>query len=477
MLIFLKNGRTTRNKNKYICYYNTNNYWYHFYLGTLLMFSLYSRVNNIIWWHTFESILYHGILLIHQSILFTMIPHNMYGLIGSLFSAIYLLVAIINAGLDDTLSSLFTPYAKSKQLFWKFIGIQALINYGISISIIIIMYIFWHTTISSLNIPIIIIVSIVVLESIKKIAKTLLQLSFQFGVTVFGELSTVISYVGSVWIGYACGYPINLYLIFIPLLIVLFCETIVFLYYTYRWYQTLSSNPHQTIMIDDYKRIIKNRTYTFLHQIHHIFFSGNFLVLLSARLFGLDYAGIIKFSSGIALNITIILKKIFGTSSNILLANVKNKDITTQKNCFSLITNKMYQVLFALSLFFVINHKFLLQGNNPTQNIAACLFFLIIFIENFFTTYEQFYIIQERTGYMIIINGLTILLLYGVYTYAILFPPHLILASIFLIRFFSFILTGTLSFFLWRLKPTFTIRPIYFVGSLVISLIFWLTYH
>ncbi len=441
------------------------------------MFSLYNRINKIIWWHTLESLLYHGILLIHQSILFTMVPHNMYGLIGSLFSAIYLLVMIINAGLDDTLSSLFSPYTKNKQLFWKFIGIQVLINYGISISIIIITYVFWYSTISSLNIPIIIMVSIVVLESIKKTAKILLQLTFQFGVTVFGELSMVVSYVGSVWIGYASGHPINLHLIFIPLLIVLFCETIVFLYYTYRWYQTLSSNPHQTIIVDDYKRIIKNRTYTFLHQIHHIFFSGNFLVLLSAHLFGLDYAGILKFSSSIALNITIIVKKIFGTSSNILLASIKNKDITTQKNCFSLITNKMYHVLFALSLFFVINYKFLLQANNPTQNIAVCLFFLIIFMENFFTTYEQFYIMQERTGYMIIINGFTILLLYGVYTYAISFPPHLILASIFLIRLFSFIVTGALSFFLWRLKPILSIRPIYFIGSLLISLIFWLAYH
>jgi len=441
------------------------------------MFSLYNRINSIIWWHTFESILYHGILLIHQSILFTMVPHNMYGLIGSLFSAIYLLVTIINAGLDDTLSSLFTSYTKNKQLFWKFIEIQALINCCISILIIIIMYAFWYTTISSLSIPIVVIVSLVILESIKKIAKMLLQLTFQLGVTVFGELSTVICYVGSVWVGYACGYPINLHLIFIPLLIVVFCETIVFLYYTYCWYQTLSSNPCQTIMIDDYKRIIKNRTYTFLNQVHHIFFSGNFLVLLSARLFGLDYAGIVKFSSNIALNITMIIKKIFGTSSNILLANIKNKDLTSQRNCFSFITNKMYHVLFALSLFFVINYKFLLRANNPTQNIAVCLFFLIIFIENFFTTYEQFYIIQERTGYMIIINGLTILLLYGVYTYAILFPPHLILTSIFLIRLFSFIATGALSFFLWRLKPVLTIRPIYFIGSLVISLIFWLAYH
>jgi len=441
------------------------------------MFSLYNRINNIIWWHTFESILYHGILLIHQSILFTMVPHNMYGLIGSLFSAIYLSVTIINAGFDATLSSLFTTYTKNKQLFWKFIGIQALINYGISISVIIIMYIFWYTTISSLKTPIVIIVSIVVLESIKKIAKILLQLTFQFRVTVFGELSTVIGYVSSVWIGYACGYPINLYLIFIPLLIVVLSETMVFLYYTHRWYKTLPSNPHQTITLHDYKRIITNRTYTFLHQIHHIFFSGNFLVLLSARLFGLDYAGIIKFSSSIALNITIILKRIFGTSSNILLANIKNKDIATKQKFFSLITNKMYHVLVALSLFFVINYKFLLQANNPTQNIAVCLSFLIIFIENFFTTYEQFYIIQERTSYMIIINGLTVLLLYGVYTYTILLPPHIILTSIFLIRLFSFILTGTLSFFLWRLKPIFTIRPVYFISSLVISLIFWLASH
>ncbi|HEB41435.1 MAG TPA: hypothetical protein ENI08_00255 [Candidatus Dependentiae bacterium] len=111
------------------------------------------------------------------------------------------------------------------------------------------------------------------------------------------------------------------------------------------------------------------------------------------------------------------------------------------------------------------------------QNIIVCLSFLIIFIENFFTTYEQFYIMQERTGYLLFINGLTIFLLYGVYTYKVLFPLHLLLLIIFLIRLFSLILTSMLSFFLWRLKPLGTIRPLYILSSLVISLIVWFAYN
>ena len=445
--------------------------------GRLLMFSLYNRINNILWWHTGESIMYHGILLIHQSLLFTMAPPNMYGLIGSLFSALYLIVSIINAGLDATLSSLFTTYTKSKQLVWKFIGIQLLINYGISIAVIVIMYTFWYNTISSFTIPLAIILPIIILENIKKITKTLLQLTFQLKVTVFGELGAVVSYVCLVWGGHAVGLPISVYLIFIPLLFVLLIETIIFFYYTYRWYQTLPSGLHQPITSNDYKRIIKNRTYTFLNQLHHSCFSGNFLVLLTAHFFGLDYAGIIKFSSSIAFNITIVVKKIFGTSNNIFLAAIKNKDITVQQNFFSLITNKMYHLLFALSLFFVINYKFLLQATTPMQNIVVCLSFLIIFIENFFTTYEQFYIMQERTDYLLFINGLTIFLLYGVYTYKVLFPLHLLLLIIFLIRLFSLILTSMLSFFLWRLKPLGTIRPLYILSSLVISLIVWFAYN
>ena len=169
--------------------------------GRLLMFSLYNRINNILWWHTGESIMYHGILLIHQSLLFTMAPPNMYGLIGSLFSALYLVVTIINAGLDATLSSLFTTYTKSKQLVWKFIGIQLLINYGISIAVIAIMYTFWYSTISSFTILLAIILPIIILENIKKTTKTLLQLTFQLKVTVFGELGAVVSYVCLVWGG------------------------------------------------------------------------------------------------------------------------------------------------------------------------------------------------------------------------------------------------------------------------------------
>jgi len=199
-------------------------------------------------------------------------------------------------------------------------------------------------------------------------------------------------------------------------------------------------------------------------------------VLLTAHFFGLNYAGIIKFSNSIAFNITIVVKKIFGTSNNIFLAAIKNKDIKVQQKFFSLITNKMYHLLFALSIFLVINYKFLLQATTPMQNIVVCLSFLIIFIENFFTTYEQFYIMQERTDYLLFINGLTIFLLYGVYTYKILFPLHLLLLAIFLIRLFSLILTSLFSFFLWRLKPLSTIQPLYILSSLIVSLIVWFAY-
>ncbi len=439
------------------------------------MFSLGNRISSIIWWHAGESIVYHGLLLIHQLMLFTLVLPSTYGLIGTTFSILYLAVNVINAGLDATLSALFIPYSTSKQLVWKLINIQLLINSSMSIAALIII-IAWKISPPSPMITCIVL-ALILLESIKKIIKILLNLTLQFKITTIGELGTVASYVFFVWISYVMGFSINIYLIFAPLLFVVLIETIIFFFYIYQWYQKLPSAYHQVMTANDYKLIVKTRIATLLNQLHHNFFSSNFLVLITAQFFGFDYAGVIKFASSIASNITVIFKKIFGTSNNIVAGIIKNKSIKTQKYFFSLITHKMYHVLFCLSLFFLINYKLLLQATDTSKNIVICLSFLIIFMENFLLTYEQFYLIQEKISYLIFINSSIMFILYGIYLYRALFSPPLLLLSIFLVRLLSLILTSLVSFFLWRLKPIETIWPFYLISSIIISFIIRFIYN
>ncbi|MGB8366740.1 MAG: hypothetical protein WCD44_00110 [Candidatus Babeliales bacterium] len=440
------------------------------------MLSLSKRINTIIWWHMGESIVYHGFLLAHQLLLFATISASLYGLIGSLFSAIYLTVTISNAGLDITLSSLYPTYIRSKQSITKLLGIQLLINCSISSIIIIGMATFWHqNNFFTRLFPIILL--LIFIENVKKLLKVILQLSLQFNITVLGELLTIISYVCLIWGCYAIGFSITPYLIFSFLLFVTVIETLLFFHYVYYWFMMLPSSVKQIKNNNMYKEIIKNRTVTFLNQIHHSFFSGNFLVLITTKFFGFDCAGIIKFSSSIAFNITTIVKKIFGTTTNILVASIKNKNIKIQQNFFSTITSKMYHVLFCLSIFFIINYKLLLPATGTDQHVAIYLSFLIIFIENFFITYEQFYIMQDKKSYLLFLNCFTLFLLYSVYSSTILFSVPLLLLVIFLIRLFYFIATGILSFFLWQFKPIKTIRPFYIMSSILISLIVWFYYN
>lgn len=137
----------------------------------------------------------------------------------------------------------------------------------------------------------------------------------------------------------------------------------------------------------------------------------------------------------------------------------------------------MYHVLFCLSIFFIINYKLLLPATGTDQHVAIYLSFLIIFIENFFITYEQFYIMQDKKSYLLFLNCFTLFLLYSVYSSTILFSVPLLLLVIFLIRLFYFIATGILSFFLWQFKPIKTIRPFYIMSSILISLIVWFYYN
>ena len=144
-----------------------------------------------------------------------------------------------------------------------------------------------------------------------------------------------------------------------------------------------------------------------LHQL----FSGNFLVPVCAQRFGIEQASLLKVLTSISYWITLIAQKVFGISSNALLAHLKSHSAETQQKAFSYLSFYFNQALYALFIFLSINGKkiALMQVTSGTFVTWSLLYFLLIlsFFESFFILYEKWYIFEEQAHYYLLMNALS----------------------------------------------------------------------
>ena len=120
-------------------------------------------------------------------------------------------------------------------------------------------------------------------------------------------------------------------------------------------------------------------------------------------------------------------------------------------------------------------------GQNNIINTAIAInwpliyFFLAItLIENLFISYEKFYIAQEKSCVILIINALSIITLSGIILYSHFFEQFgqsMLLFLITVTRATFFLILAAISFYKWRIKPKVAIKPIYIAISVLISLV------
>lgn len=449
------------------------------------MIDIYKQYSKSIAWNTFESFFYQFFLLAHQLALFTVTDRATYGLIGALFSSTYLLVMVTNFGLDVSMSAFFTQAIQSKQHFKKIVFFQLAPEYGLLLVIGFILLLLspllgqlpipFHLDASALSL----LGCLIIFEGGKKTLRALLQLGFQSRKTACVEVATIIGYIGMVWVGYLMGRPINLTLVFLPLLIVSALSSFILLFFLIQYYNTLPD--HSTIPLPDRTlqlRILRNRFFNFLNQLTHSLFSSNFLVPFFAMSFGLSYAGILKLTASIAHCITSIVQKIFGISGTVLLAHLKESSLEIRQKAFIAISHRLNQVLYGFILFFAINHGVIVRARalpeSSTILTLAYLFMIIIFSENFFLAYEKFYITHERADHLFLFNLGTMILIGAILTQVHLFSHLSIMLAIIGLRLVSFFGVTLFSFYYWRLKPALSIHPYYFASSLIGSLAFFI---
>jgi len=448
------------------------------------MRSLYSTFSKSLRWSTIESLLYHAILLAHQLFLFNVTHYSIYGVIGIIFSSLYLLITITNFGLDLSISSLFLLFTKSKKAFKTLLMPQVIAQMVIYNLIAIVVYLssscvfpILPTTLplkSYIDTPLLIILGLLFIsEGIKKTARTMLNLNFLNKTTALIELATIITYTSCVWLYYMVQATITLYAVFVPMLIVSWVSTIILYAFLYKLYCTL---PNAPMHIDSsiHIRIIKNRCFTYLNQLNALLFSSNMLTSLCALYGGLQQAALFKFISSITHCLTSISQKIFYMPSEALLSFVKEQNHKTKQIAFSTITYAVSQVIYGISIFFIINYKKLLISSTIENSIINVLFLIISLTEILFITYTTWYITQEKTKNLCIFNIINLCIFVWIIHYASYFSLLDMLSVIIGARVVSFLLISLFSLYKWKLYPHISPQPLYIACSLIISFTFFL---
>jgi len=438
-------------------------------------------------WNTVESLLYNAIMMVHQWALFEHASLSMLGLIGTFFSCIYLAATAIDLGLEASLAPFFEIWSASKKSFRAFLVRQLLPNYLVGLIVMVGAYLVHRFSgspfpvLAHLDLLTAACMALTIFtESTRKTLKTILQIAFQNKAHTILEVGMIIIYICIVWGGYLIGYPLDVPLIFGALCVASVAATMGTLFWVIKWYRTLPAG-HEDVPTYSPMRILKSRFFGHLHRISTTVFSFNFIVPLFAYLFGMEYAGILKFVSNITHNITSIIYKIFGASGNALLAHTRYENRNNQQELFGQLTSKLNQTMYALIIFFIINHRLLLGMSKAPLNYLSIAFFALSFImqlaESFGLSFEKLFLVYERAEILFAVSASAILSILMIAFFAPSLEPLPPLFIFTTIRTLDLAILHLIALFSWKIRAYWQVQIPYFIGSVLASLIFFFVFR
>jgi len=294
-------------------------------------------------WNIFGSASYESLKILHQIFLLKTMATPLYGLMGSIFSIIYLSVYVAEFGLGYSLPPFLETFIKNKKnfknIFLKkyFLPQFILIFLGAAIATTLYSKSFMYNEHSPFMF---LIPAIIVTESIRIFFRRFLHTNFISRPTVIIETIIMLIYFTFIWTAHLVfGVQMQQNLIFIPYLIDSLVGTTIFVCMIKKFYKTLPDEP-QTIPPNFWKRVFKTRFYNHSIHVSKQFFTGNFLTPFFATSFGLIEAGIFNLANHIAESIKNMMKVTIFFSGAGLLAKLKTTTLKVKQNAFKLFTKK-----------------------------------------------------------------------------------------------------------------------------------------
>lgn len=372
-------------------------------------------------WNSSSAFMYKIILLSHQILLYTIIPHALYGLQSSIFAFIYTTIAITNFGFDETIIPCFAQFRQSKQQFWQLLK-HFMIHSCIVLFIACLGYYYLTTSTAAFlhNIQsycnknmIFVIAAIFCIENIKKSAMFILQLAFLYQAIAYAQLMMLAAYLISVWSSYYWYGNINLQTILLPMLATSCIETGYLLYKVGSFCQKLPQETSTPTI--PFKVLFLQRMHNYCNQIIKSVYSSNLITMMFAYKLGFEQAAAIKFFTNVITLCYTCIAKSIGITAASSYAQVGQSFLTLRNTCM-LITYRHLQLLSILTLCIACITGYAYWASYMTYDMVwyIFLFLIIAFFEHIAIAYELLYIALRKSQVILWCNiiSLTPLLAY-----------------------------------------------------------------
>jgi len=418
----------------------------------------------------------------YQFALLKILGSSRYGLMGSIFSILYLTIYLSDMGLMTSLPTFANVFTQSKSNFRKYFKRYVTPNIlFLTIGIIISMAFyssFWKAN-STLLPPLFLVISLLIFEAIRMFLRFFLHTQFKNKAVVVLELSLMILYVASVLLPYyVSNIPITITKVIGLYLFNSVLSVACFIFITIRLYKKLPQK--ELVPYEHFKR--KSTHARFFNHATHIgkhLISGEFLVPLFAIHFGLKQAGLLKLASIVAHSTKAFFKAAINFSGNAFLSNLKNKPLESRISAFYTLFKKLNKIIFFIFIILLINFHPLVSQAKTTGNRSALIylfmFITITLIQQLCVAYEQFYIVENAAHRLFLIKVFEFIMFYIVIGLSKHFYPNTTLLSIVCIQIIGFGLLALNAYAKWKIKLIFKIETKFILKTVLFgSLIFLL---
>jgi len=393
-------------------------------------------------WNTFEAITYQLLLFAHQIALFKTVPIATYGLIGTAFAMSYFIASFVSGGFENAITPFFAQAALDQKSYRQLI-VRPLLKhimcaiFILGFALMIVKYVAYSHALTCHSMYI---ASLALIEGVRKILKTLVQLAFKARYSAYVEIALLGCYLATAW--GACLYTgiFSIPNLFTPLIATSLLATLLYIHVIHSWYFQLPRGDNETILQPI--NFNKSRLLNFINQAGHNLFSSNFLVPWIAAQAGFSAAGIFKLLSHACYLITPVVQKIFGLNSQLLFAHVQHATLDEKVALLIKLNKKLFLVLAILTTLVILNIKTILATNTSlmTDSIpwfSSIVFIMLLLSENLVVVYEKFCIAQERVHFLIIYAALSFA---GFYAIIFMAPTSIIamLLALFAVRLTAF---------------------------------------
>ncbi|MBT3456383.1 hypothetical protein HN446_04940 [bacterium] len=421
-------------------------------------------------WNTVEALVFHAAIIIHQLVVFKLTTPKFYGQFGTLFALSYMIESLLDFGYLSSIGPLFTWLSSCKQNFKSWCRYVLFPQLALFILIPTIFFLyhkpiflnFKHISIVQIFIQhkymLVIFLAAIAFDGARKTLNGLMQVAFLNKQAACAEIVAIAVYLSLVWGQYFAGIPLSLYSTFGSLVISTGISVIIMSRWVAKWHKGLPEEKALETKIP-LKSIFKNRIFNYSHELSTQFFSHGFLVPFFAVHIGMEQAGVFQIISSTEQYIRSIIKRMFGLTSNALLAHIKQATLSCKQKMFYLASSRLFPILYTIFIFMVINITRLIPASGISVSWGTIYFFFIFaFLHNFFVVYERFYIIEEKVQLLFYANSIA-LSIFAIIIY-LFGGKHLLFAyaSLAIIRVFYYAAMIYVSYKIWNIKASWTIR-------------------